>query len=68
MALTLWSGRGTWEGWKIRKQYQGCKFGESVLVDPDGVPYSPSDILASRNATNLSKNKNNNNSNKSIKE
>ena len=68
MALTLWSGKGTWEGWKIRKQYQGCKFGESVLVDPDGVPYSPSDILASRNSANLSEKEKINKSNKSIKE
>jgi hypothetical protein len=48
MALTLWAGKGIWEGWQIRKHYESCKFGESVLVDPDGVPYGPNDILELR--------------------
>jgi len=47
MALTLWAGRGIWEGWSIRKHYESCKFGDSVLVDPDGIPYKPSDIISS---------------------
>lgn len=46
MALVLWSGRGIWKGWQIRKQYQGCKFGDSVLVDPNGNPYNPHELLA----------------------
>jgi hypothetical protein len=41
----------------MRKHYESCKFGESVLVDPEGVAYSPSDILAYRNIlTSLEKN------------
>lgn len=46
MALNLWTGHGIWQGWSIRKHYEKCKFGESVLVDPDGNAYYPDDIIS----------------------
>jgi hypothetical protein len=45
MAINLWIGRGVWEGWSIRKHYESCKFGESVLVAPDGSTFYPNDLL-----------------------
>lgn len=46
MALNLWTGHGIWQGWSIRKHYEKCKFGESVLVDPNGNAYYPDDIIS----------------------
>lgn len=44
MALKLWAGKGIWEGWQMLKHYESCKFGDSVLVAPDGSTFYPEDL------------------------
>jgi hypothetical protein len=47
--INLWTGKGIWEGWRITKYYEHCKFGESILIDPEGNTYSPEDIISNKN-------------------
>ena len=51
MAIDLWTGRGIWEGWSIRKHYESCKFGDSVLVSPDGSTFYPDELMRLRENT-----------------
>jgi len=40
----IWTGEGIWEGWRLTTDHPASSYGQPVLVDPDGIAYSPGDI------------------------
>lgn len=42
----LWTGEGTWAGWKLNTDHAASSYGQPVLVSPDSIAYDPGDIIS----------------------
>lgn len=42
--MDIWTGSGTWDGWRLTTDHAASSYGQPVLVDPDGQAYGPGDI------------------------
>lgn len=42
----IWEGTEDWEGWILTTEYPASRYGQPVLVSPDGTIYGPGDIIS----------------------
>lgn len=42
--MDVWTGTGTWLGWRLTTDHAASSYGQPVLVSPDGRAFGPGDI------------------------